>query len=477
MEDLGASTSTVSSDASPAPAPDTAAASAPPAADASAQAPAAQQGTETAASTETGAPAAPASLDDIFNDFKSKSAQETATPEAPEPEAPAPKAETDEEEQPDDAASDEPEAPAPKADDDPLADEAGIPTRDEINEAHKRAPKAIRDLAADLAERAAEAEGKLAKLGGDEGAQVAEAIIPHLFSAEVTPENADAMFDALVEANAPLVATMGESFINAALNDERTGPAFADRLLEGEFGEGYTAEQIRELVELHREGLIDVEGLRDDIGTGREPTARERDLEAKLEAANKKVTELTGGNEDATRKEARRLEQTVRKSVGEAVMAKVQPLAERIGWVERGGNTGPLAGTLARLGSLAAAEMNAQIEQTPEWDAIQQLVADGNAFRDGEPTRLMRVKLEAIQRRAEAMFKKTARELRPLISAAAGRPDHTPTPTGRSSSGGDAGEGPSPDAAPKKPRTLEEINADFDRRMREAQSPVGTTRR
>lgn len=471
----------VSSDASSAPAPDTAATSAPPAADAS-QAPAATQSTEVAASTETGAPAAPASLDDIYNDFKSKVTQETATPEAqaqPDP------AEADQpEEEADPLADDEPEPPAdaePQADPDPLADETGIPTRDEINERFKRAPKAVRDFAADMAEQAAEAKAALDRIGGDEGLQVAEAIVPHLFAAQITPETVNGMFNALVDARPQLVAQMGEGFINAALDDERTGEAFGNRLLEGEFGEGYTREVIKELVELDREGLIDREELRGDLGTGREPTARERELEAKLKESEGRVKELSGGKEDATRREEQRLKDTVKDAVSKAVMAEVLPIADKIGWVEKEGNKGPHAGLLARLGKLATAGLNAGLEQTPEWDAIQQLVAEGEAFRDGQPTRAMRVKLNAAAARGKANFRAIARELRPLISLLAGQnaqtppEDPPPPPTGRSEGGDDSQTRAAGGA--QKPRTLDEINAEFDRKMRDSQTPVGTRRR
>jgi hypothetical protein len=275
---------------------------------------------------------------------------------------------------------------------------------------------------------------------------------------------------------------MGGEFVNAALTDERTGAAFGDRLLESEFGEGYKAELIRKLVEGHREGLIDLEGVEEGLGTAREPTARERELEGRLKEAEGKVKELTGGKEDATRKEEQRLATTVKETVSRAVMAKVLPIAEDIGWVEKEGDTGPHAGLLAELGELAVAKMNAAIERTPEWDAIQQLVKDGNAFRDGQPTRLMRIQLEAVQRRGTALFKGTARRLKPVIGLLAGQAatpkteDPPPPPTGRS----EGGEKPQTDAAEtqqRKPRTLDEIHEEFQRRQRDQQAAVGTLRR
>jgi hypothetical protein len=485
---VGTGAENVSSGASSsAPPPDSAATSAPPAADA-AQAPAATQGTEAAASTETGATAAPSSLDDIWKDFSSRAEQEQAAPEAPADAitTPAPATEPKPEEQTVGEGKPADDADEVKAEDDPLADDAKIPTRDEINEQFPRAPKPIRELAAELAEKAAASEAKLAKLGGDEGLEVAAGIIPHLFTTQVTPESVNGMFEALVDTNPQLVAAMGEAFVNEALNDERTGAAFGDRLLQSEFGEGYTADRLRELVELDRQGLIDVESLREDLGTGREPTARERELEAKLDAATKQVKELTGGREDATRREEQRLAQTVKQAVSRAVMAKVLPIADKIGWVEKEGNKGPHAGLLARLGKLAVAEMNAGIEQTPEWDAIQQLVSEGTAFRDEQPTRLMRVQLSAIAARGRANFKATARELKPLISLLAGQnapppSDDPPPPPTPGRSGDDATtttERPAPtDAQQQKPQTLEEINEQFDRRMRESRAPVGSTRR
>lgn len=491
MEDLGATTvssgagdAAASSAGTSAPPPDTAATSAPPAATDSTPA-AASAATDAAASTETGATtAAPASLDDLWKEFSTRKPEEAA----PETSAEAKEAEAKPEEKPagearpDAVQADEAEAEEAKAEPDPLAEEQSIPTRDEINEQHKRAPKAIRDLAADLAERAQAAEGKITKIGGDEGLQVAEAIIPHLFGPKATEDSVNAVFEALVETNAPLVASMGQSFINHALDDEKTGPAFADRLLQGEFGEGYTAERLRVLVALDREGLIDVDGLREDLGTAREPTARERELEGKLKETEARVKELTGGQEDATRREEQRLRDTVTETVSRAVMAKVLPVAEQIGWVEKeGDNKGPHAGLLGRLGKLAISDMNAEIKKSPEWDAVQQLVEEGRAFQNGQPTRAMRVNLEAIERRGTAMFKKTAREFRPLISllaaqGAQAKEDPPPPQTGRSE-GGDAAQTDAEHAARKTPESLDEIHEQFARKQRDAAAPVGTLRR
>lgn len=469
-----AGASPVSSDTSSAPASGTAASSTAHPADASTSA--GSGANEAAASTQTGAATAPdtaADLDEAALDAQLERAireapeddEEEADPEAETP-TPEPKGEEKTEDTP------EPED-APEADADPLAEfEADkIPTREEIDAKHARAPKAIREEFAETAERLAAREEAVSRIGGDEGLKVAEAIAPHLFTAEPTAENATGMFEALVDTNPALVAQMGSEFINAALNDEKTGPAFADRLLEGEFGEGYTRKVINELIALDKEGLIDRESLREDLGTGREPTARERDLQTQLEAAQAQVKQLSGDNQDATRKAEQSLQSTLRSSISDVVMAKVNPIAEKVGWVGEG--------MLSRLGALASAELNQQIEQTPEYAAVQALVEGGQAFRDGKPTTMMRVKLDAIGRRSEAMFLKTVRELKPLLDSLAGKksPATKPPTPGTSRSGDEQQQAPPPPRAPEQPKrtlSLKEQEAALDRQFDSARRDAHT---
>ncbi len=175
-------------------------------------------------------------------------------------------------------------------------------------------------------------------------------------------------------------------------------------------------------------------------------------------------------------------------------MAEVLPIADNIGWVKREGDTGPHAGILARLGDLVTKELNADLERTPEWDAIQQLVEEGAAFdRDGRPTRRMRVQVEAAKRRGVAMFKKSARELRPVISLLAGQnaqpTEDPPQPPPQGRSGDEKGQAGGAAAQQQRQQgddelaglsTEERLELLYQRqqaRARDAEAPVGTLRR
>ncbi len=325
-----------------------------------------------------------------------------------------------------------------------------------------------------MAERAAKATAEIEALGGEEGVEVGKLIVPHVLSGKADDETCNAIFDGIAEANPQALARMGQMFVTTALEDERTGAAFADQLLQEEYGEGYTAEKIARLVELDKAGLIDADALSEDLGAVRQPTARERELEAQVKERDARLKELSGDKDAQVRKEAERLQTTVRASISQAVMARVTPIADSIGWQGEG--------LLARLGALAAAEMNAEIERSPEFDAITELAESGRAFdRDGKPTRLMRVKLEAIGRRGEAMFLKTARELKPVVQLLAEQQKKPTTRKPAADKNGRSSDPPprreEPQAPSAKPKTTEEgleaIRERHRKRVQDAQAFAG----
>lgn len=458
------------SSGSAAPPPDTAAApSGGSAAEPSAAAP---SPAESAASSETGAPAeAPRTLEALRERFREQASQaeapEPQPDQQPEPEkVEEPKPEVEEEEA------------APQAEEDPLAEfEQAIPTREQINADHQRAPKAIRELAGDLAEKLTAREAERAELGGDEGVTVARAILPHLLSGDTSAETVNGFMNALTETNLPLAREIGQQFVNLALDDERTGKEFGNQLLEGQFGEGYNAEMLEKLVGAHRAGLVDLDAVQEDEGFGRTPTTRERELQEKLDAAERQVREFQGNRDDTARREEQRLSDAVDDFVSAQAMEEVLPIVTKLGWVPREGEE---AGEALKLhGSMFTAYLEMEIKRSPEYDRIKALKEAGNAFRDGKPTTQLRVAIQGLRNKAKAITSKAGRTLAPTYAKSFTSTAHTAQPP-TAKSGDAAPTAPPPAAAPPaQPQArsydeqLEEVRARFRANRQAAETTVG----
>jgi len=421
-----------------------------PAADTSSAA--AQRDTDVAASTEEGTQNAPdnsiealdARLDEQLKEAKGgkpqaeKPAKATAADEPDESSDDENQTDDDLEAKTDDD-DDEREKPetAPEVDDDPLAEfeEPKIPTREEINERWKRTPKELREEYAATAEKLSEVQTAISELGGDEGLQVAQSIIKPLLSAEVNKQTAHTIFEGMVSANPAAVAQMSQLFVQTAIDDEQTGAAFADRLLESEFGDGYTADRLRELVALDAQGLIDVETLRGDLGAVRQPTAHERDLETKLRERDETIEQLTGEKQDATSKTEKTLDDHLDRYVTSEAMKVVTPIALKVGWVAGEGEEGEIAESKILHGEMVSAWLDQKVKASPHYEAIQALRAQGNAFKNGEPSVQMRVAMNRLREFTRATFMRAVRTQQgnAYVKAFTGKKTPAPDSTGRSS--------------------------------------------
>lgn len=402
MSNLDSNLSTSGGDA---PAPDSAATSTP---EVAAPSSAAASTEDVAASTTTGADAAPATLDSLFEKFKGQSEQESGAGKPEETEqsqTPKPEEKPEEVEQ-------EEAAPA-EEDADPLAEfESRLPTRESINEKYARAPKAIRDEFAETAEKLTAREAERQEIGGDEGVQIAREILPRLLSPKTTEGDVNAVFEAMVEANPPLVAQMGSAFINAALNDERTGEAFGSQLLESELGEGYNLAKLRSLVEADQMGLIDHEAVEEGRQMARTPTEREQQLEAENKRLTETVQKYEGKTTDATAKEEQRLNDLVDSFVTDEAMDEVLPIVRKLGWIPGDDEKGdPLNAAKVLHGEMVTAYLNAKVKASNEYTTIQALKEEGRAFKNGQPTLQMRKAVNSLRTRAKAVMLQAGRTL------------------------------------------------------------------
>lgn len=443
-------TDTSISSGSAAPPTDTAAApSGGSAADSSAAAPPAP---ESAASQETGAQGQQGdTLDALYERFSEQSRQ-PAQPENPEQSA-----EQVEEAKPEEAepvVEEEAEA-APDAD--PLAEfEQGIPTREDINSRFKRAPQAIRDEFAVVAERLTARESERAELGGDEGVAVAKAILPHLLSGDTSAEAVDGFMEAFTTTNLPLARQIGQNLVGLALDDEQTGKAFGDSLLAGQFGEGYDSELVGKLVEAHRSGLVNLDEIQEDLGFARTPTERERELQTKLEAAEKQVRDYEGNRDETARREEQKLSDAVDDFVSREAMAEVLPIVTKLGWVPREGEEATDA--LKLHGSMVTAWLDSELKSSPEYTRVQALKEAGNAFRDGKPTTQMRAAMTGVRTRAKALALRAGRTLAPTYAKSFSRANAQP-PTGKSGAA-PAAPAPPPQQTPPAPAPQQALSTD-----------------
>jgi hypothetical protein len=224
-------------------------------------------------------------------------------------------------------------------------------------------------------------------------------------------------------------------FVEHALDDKETGAAFADRLFQSEYGEDYGKERIDELVELDRQGLIDVEGAREDLGAVRQPTARERELQSKLDERDETIKQLTGESKDATSQTEKTLNDQLDRFVTSEAMKVVTPIVQKVGWVAAEGEEGAVAESKILHGEMVSAWIDLKVKQSPHYEAIQLLREQGNAFRGGEPTRQMRVAMDRLRDFSKATILRAVRtqQSMPYAKAFTGKQTPAPAKNGRSS--------------------------------------------
>lgn len=420
----------IATESAPAPAADSSAATSAEGVAASSDAAAPQS--DVAASSHEGA-RQPSTLDELYEKYRNASEQaEGEPPAAPEPEQPK------EEPNPEEAAPEE----------DPLAEFEQKPlTPEQINELWPRTPTAIREKFAAAEQQRATLLEERAELGGDAGVEFSKSVNAIVFKAEVGEEDAEAFMNHLSGASLPLVIQTGQHFINTALNDEQHGPAFGDKLLQGEFGEGYTAERIRELVELDRNGLLD--DVRANMQFARTPTETERALReenAALKAQLSGSDKTAGKDATATTNASTEASAAVDELVTGRAMDVVLPIARKIGWAARDGEEATEEQTLR--GEMLTAWLNQRMQASPEFREIQQLKARGDALREGLPSPALQTKLDRIEARAKALFLEAARKLNASRTPA-------PAKTPNAPKGGDAApktDTPPPPVQEPKPR-------------------------
>lgn len=454
---------------------------------------AAPTASEVAAPSTQGAPDAetPRTLDSIREKYR-KRAEEEAAPAEASPTTVKPDTEKPEEPKADEEAEAADVKPAEEAD--PLAEfeEPKPLTREQIDEQYPRVPKAVREQWAASEEERGRLRAEREALGGEQGVAVAKAIAPALWHTSPGEAEADALLDAVSEANQPLAVACGQRLVRTALDDDETGPQFGDTLVAEWFGkaptgEGYTADRLRKLVEADNAGLIDWEELDADIAAARaeQPSAREAELEARVKELEGQAKQSPDekARASAAEEQRRKDEEAVDRYVTDRAVAKVLPIAVKQGLAAGDDEEG--AEDKVLFGEILTAWLNERVKAFPESHGIRDLKKNGTAYRNGQPTSALIQQTDSLEMRAKALFLETVRKLR--VSQTIPVPTKRP-PTRQPPTDGDGGgerQPPTrqptqpPAADDAKPKSLEEIKAKFRRRAEEeaAEAQVGVAGR
>jgi hypothetical protein len=457
--------------AAPAPGADSAATQPDSTAAAEPSAAAAPPAPEVAAPTTPGAEDAPPlrTLDSIREKYRSRSKEGEPKAEASPTTDKADTEKPSEDKPGDEAEGAEGEEPDAK-EVDPLAEfeEPRPPTREEIFKL--RIPAPVKEQFAEVAEKLTAKLADEQAIGGAQGVEFAKSFNPVVWDANPTEEVVDKAFDVLTETNTPLVLGMGQRLIRTALDDEETGPAFGGTLLKEWYGEDATHELITKLVEAHKAGLIDVEGLDEDLAAVKaaKPAAEVEQLRAKVTDLENQLKQTPEERQRAAREKEseRRDDEVVDRYVTDRAIAVVLPIAERVGWAAREGQEGATPGRVL-FGNILTTWLNEQVKTFPEWHAIRDLKKNGTAYRDGKPTSALVQKTDSLESRSKGLFLKTVRELQAETALPTPRAAQKPTPPAKNDSeGGD--NAPPPPNSSSKPKTLDEIRDKYRRMTADA---------
>ena len=385
------------------------------------------------------------------------------TPETPEPEPVEAK---------------EPEEEAEEVD--PLAEQTGPRTIDDINKQYPRAPIPVREEIARLETEKWALQGQVDELGGTVGLEVAKGIMPLLLKANSTEQDAEAFLNTVFDTNAPLGIDASRLFLTKSLTEESIDPATGlpireatgNALLKEFVSENFDVEKLKKLAEYEEAGLLDYEELDKELQSYAGESEQVKELKQRLQAVEDRDRESQAAKETDARKQSEQHFETATNLVSQQLMGAVVPLAEYYGWTatkEEINSSDPQVKALAEskiaMGEMLTAWVNVELKKQPEWAAVEHLAKTGQALNsDSKPTSLFTANSAPLVNRMTAKFKAMVRTLNPTFAKSFGlsRPAQLKAKTTRSGA-----------TAPVPPvKKVEEVKAGdpiaaFDARYRE----------
>jgi hypothetical protein len=292
--------------------------------------------------------------------------------------------------------------------DDPFEDDRPR-TREDFDRLFPRIPVAAREEMARIEHARAAAETIVSEIGGEPGVQFAKNLFPLISNPAPTWENVDSVMETVEAMNPILMGGITARLAQGIVEDDQLRPGFAEKLYQKEFGEGYDAKRIRELVAYDKVIHLTEEEL---AVAQNPPSERELQLERELQSVKATQAEIEAGRvrerEVAKQQSIEHGEAFISRSAMEAVL----PDAKRFGWTcEEGEENTPLGKAKIRFGEMQTAWMNQIIQKQPEYANIRQILERGQAFVDGKPTPLFTVNMTPLVNRARALFREAVRDM------------------------------------------------------------------
>lgn len=307
--------------------------------------------------------------------------------------------EVDEEPDSDESAPDIEEASDDSFDD--LLDD--IPSNEAILNAHKRIPQATKDALVQYADGWRQTKQQIDSIGGEQGIKLLSPLSNALTKAEITEADSyDALAPLLVTNPTAMVEVLKYAAEGVLFNQD---PAFkpmaeqGDKVLQGRFGEGYTAERIEKLVALEQSGYIDstvdfetlqAQGVDSDLF---------QTQQQKLTEADTRIKELENLVNNPHLIEQKSAQQTnalkdLDVELSQRVIQSVTPFRERGRWAE----TSPLT-------QVVTENILNTLKNTPEYKEAVKFVSQYGNLKQGDTIPYpIQTKLDVLSRMAKGKF-------------------------------------------------------------------------
>lgn len=183
-----------------------------------------------------------------------------------------------------------------------------------------RIPKEERAKLKEVTRIARESSQKLEEFGGEFAVNTFKPFAEIITKAQASEDELEKVFETLAEANSTVAGQVGFKFVRAALDDDR----IASAALVSRFGENATIDNIKTLLALDKEGLIE----KDTEYLGFEPT---RVQELQTEIAQLKA-QLENRTEPAEDKRGARAVEDFETDFHSEIPSKLKPVFEKAGW-------------------------------------------------------------------------------------------------------------------------------------------------
>lgn len=279
-----------------------------------------------------------------------------------------------------------------------------LPTAEQLLAKHQRIPQATKDELVNLVNRARAERDAIDEIGGKQALEIFKPVSQFLQKPEPTVEEAQDAYVALFGANPRAATEMVAHAAEFFMNDEPKAKAVervGDVILERAFGEGITAEKVRQYVLLEKAGLINLEEDIQLVRNAEEGSTIYQKQMSEIEELKRQLREqqtLISNPEKLMQKEidaTAEFNADFNARFEEAIV----PLAERGRW----GKDTPLT-------EMAKRAILAELKDEPEYKDVQKFINNNGYAKDKVPFAISHA-VTQLTNKAKARFDKAIREI------------------------------------------------------------------